>query len=50
MQEKSLSLDEMWKVIEEFGINRRMLEDKMNDLEVKDLYLLICKSNSKISR
>lgn len=42
MQTEEVSLDEMWKVIEDFGINRKMLESKnLSHQEIKDLYLLI---------
>jgi len=47
MQVEDASLDEMWRTIEKFGIERRLIEDKMNNQEVKELYLLILNSNKR---
>jgi hypothetical protein len=41
MQIEEVSLDEMWKVIERFGIKREMLDGKISNQDIKDLYLLI---------
>jgi hypothetical protein len=41
MQVQEVSLDEMWKVIEMFGIKREMLEGKISKQDIQDLYLLI---------
>ncbi len=46
MQIEEASLDEMWKAIECFGINRKMLENKnLSHEEIKELYLLIKSKN-----
>jgi hypothetical protein len=37
-----VSLDEMWKVLEDFGIKRTTFQsERLSDREIKDLYLLI---------
>ena len=37
-----VSLEEMWKVIEGFGIDRKMLErTNLDEQKIKDLYQLI---------
>ena len=39
---KNVSIEEMWKVIESFGIDRKMLErTNLDDQKIKDLYQLI---------
>jgi len=39
---EEISLDEMWEVIESYGINRKMLErSNPSEQKIKDLYLLI---------
>jgi hypothetical protein len=39
---EEVSVEEMWKVIEDFGINRTMLERKhLTAEQVKNLYMLI---------
>ena len=42
MIHEEVSVEEMWKVIESFGINRKMLErTNQDDQKIKDLYHLI---------
>ena len=42
MMNDEVPVDEMWKVIESFGIDRKMLEMTHPDNQkIKDLYLLI---------
>ena len=42
MNLEEISLDEMWEVIESFGINRKMFErSNPSEQKIKDLYLLI---------
>ena len=39
---KNVSIEEMWKVIESFGIDRKMLErTNLDDQKIEDLYQLI---------
>ena len=39
---KEVSIEEMWKIIESFGIDRKMLErTNPDDQKIKELYLLI---------
>jgi len=39
---EEISVEEMWKVIESFGIDRKMLErTNLDDQKIKDLYQLI---------
>jgi len=39
---EEISLDEMWEVIESFGIDRKMLErSNPSEEKIRDLYLLI---------
>ena len=42
MTYEEISVEEMWKVIESFGIDRKMLErTNLDDEKIKDLYQLI---------
>gem|GEM_PF-2768090 len=44
---EKVSVEEMWKVIEDFGISRAMLERKhLTSEQVKNLYMLIMGKNS----
>ena len=43
MAKEDVSLDEMWLVIERFGLSRRMLEGRLGPREVFEIYLSITK-------
>ena len=41
MQPQEPSLDEMWSLIERFGLRRKMLEDRLEASQVLELYMSI---------
>lgn len=41
MQTEEVSLDEMWKAIEQFGLKREMLEDNLSSRQVWELFVSI---------
>ena len=47
MMEQDVSIDEMWKIIEIYGINRKMMEmHHTNPQEIQALYQIIKKKES----
>jgi hypothetical protein len=49
MSYEEISVEEMWKVIESFGIDRRMLErTNLSNQKIKDLYQSIKNKNNRI--